>query len=48
MLTVNYAQSQTYFDINKLSLNIQKCPFMLTDILQSLAKMADVRIYIKY
>ena len=35
-----------YFDINKLSINVQKCQFMLIGTHQSIAKMADVRIHI--
>ena len=30
-----------YFDINRLSLNAQKCEFMLIGTHQSIAKMAD-------
>ena len=35
-----------YLDINRLSLNVQKCEFMLIGTHQSIAKMADVRIHI--
>ncbi len=38
--------SYTYFDTNKLSLNVPKCDFMLVGTYQSLAKVPDIRIHI--
>ena len=35
-----------YFYINRFSLNVQKCEFMLIGTHQSIVKMADVRIHI--
>ena len=35
-----------YFDINRLSVNVEKCEFMLIGTNQSIAKMDDVRIHI--
>ena len=35
------AELEDYFDINRLSLNVQKCKFMLIGSHQSITKMAD-------
>ncbi len=35
-----------YFNINRLSLNVPKCEFMLTGMYQSLAKLPEMSIHI--
>ncbi len=37
-----------YFDTNKLSLNVPKCEFMLVGTYQSLAKVPDIRIHLRF
>ncbi len=35
-----------YFDVNRLSINVAKCVFMLISTHQALQKMLDVRVHI--
>ncbi len=45
-LNSDLSKMSEYFNINKLSLNVPKCEFMLIGIYQSLAKMPEMSIHI--
>ena len=45
-VNIDLCKVKQYFDINRLSVNVQKCECLLIGIHQSIAKMADVRIHI--
>ncbi len=45
-LNSNLCKISEYFNINRLSLNVPKCEFMLIGMYQSLAKMLEMSIHI--
>ena len=45
-VNIDLCKVKQYFYINRLSLNVQKCEFLLIGIHHSIVKMADVRIHI--
>ncbi len=46
MFSLKTASIMTYFDVNRLSINVAKCVFMLIGTYQALQQMLDIRVHI--